>query len=221
MNRLGFKEYYLQGGDWGSRIITNMAQMLPQWVAKGICAEKLPPVLTLPSGSMVLVLPSVCPASHPLLLCFLQGHPHPCAFSYIHMLCIDIGTVLTLPKFQCCLASLSLAVEVNSAAFWFETSRRQITILNQERDKFKNSGEKRKEGAQPFSSWTLPRSTGLSYLKCRVETDRKRNAILSVEDGITAHCVAFNGKRAPQPRLGQRTDKVGKLLKQLDCRLSS
>lgn len=30
MNRLGFKEYYLQGGDWGSRITTNMAQMLPQ-----------------------------------------------------------------------------------------------------------------------------------------------------------------------------------------------
>ncbi|NXS94197.1 HYEP hydrolase, partial [Jacana jacana] len=30
MNRLGFKQYYLQGGDWGSRITTNMAQMLPQ-----------------------------------------------------------------------------------------------------------------------------------------------------------------------------------------------
>lgn len=30
MNRLGFKEYYLQGGDWGSRITTNMAQMLPK-----------------------------------------------------------------------------------------------------------------------------------------------------------------------------------------------
>ncbi|XP_052661224.1 LOW QUALITY PROTEIN: epoxide hydrolase 1-like [Harpia harpyja] len=35
MNRLGFKEYYLQGGDWGSRITTNMAQMLPQSV-KGL-----------------------------------------------------------------------------------------------------------------------------------------------------------------------------------------
>ncbi|XP_057271372.1 epoxide hydrolase 1-like [Pezoporus wallicus] len=35
MNRLGFKEYYLQGGDWGSRITTNMAQMLPQCV-KGL-----------------------------------------------------------------------------------------------------------------------------------------------------------------------------------------
>ncbi|NWU99308.1 HYEP hydrolase, partial [Upupa epops] len=32
MNRLGFKEYYLQGGDWGSRITTDMAQMLPQSV---------------------------------------------------------------------------------------------------------------------------------------------------------------------------------------------
>ncbi|XP_051469229.1 epoxide hydrolase 1-like isoform X2 [Apus apus] len=35
MNRLGFKKYYLQGGDWGSRITTNMAQMLPQSV-KGL-----------------------------------------------------------------------------------------------------------------------------------------------------------------------------------------
>ncbi|XP_009684985.2 epoxide hydrolase 1 isoform X1 [Struthio camelus] len=35
MNRLGFKEYYVQGGDWGSRITTNMAQMLPQSV-KGL-----------------------------------------------------------------------------------------------------------------------------------------------------------------------------------------
>ncbi|KFU84731.1 Epoxide hydrolase 1, partial [Chaetura pelagica] len=35
MNRLGFKKYYVQGGDWGSRITTNMAQMLPQSV-KGL-----------------------------------------------------------------------------------------------------------------------------------------------------------------------------------------
>ncbi|NXX42229.1 HYEP hydrolase, partial [Tricholaema leucomelas] len=35
MNRLGFKEYYVQGGDWGSRITTNMSQMLPQSV-KGL-----------------------------------------------------------------------------------------------------------------------------------------------------------------------------------------
>ncbi|XP_040433983.1 LOW QUALITY PROTEIN: epoxide hydrolase 1-like [Falco naumanni] len=32
MNRLGSKEYYLQGEDWGSLITTNMAQMLPQSV---------------------------------------------------------------------------------------------------------------------------------------------------------------------------------------------
>ncbi|XP_042738703.1 epoxide hydrolase 1-like [Lagopus leucura] len=35
MKRLGFKEYYVQGGDWGSRITTNMSQMLPQSV-KGL-----------------------------------------------------------------------------------------------------------------------------------------------------------------------------------------
>lgn len=82
-----------------------------------------------------MVLPSVCPASHPLLLCFLQGHPHSSAFGCIHMLCIDISTVLTLPKFQCCVA-LSLAVEAKSAAISFETSRRQIIILNQEGERF-------------------------------------------------------------------------------------
>ncbi|XP_066474661.1 epoxide hydrolase 1-like [Tiliqua scincoides] len=35
MQRLGFQEYYLQGGDWGSRITTVMAQMLPKSV-KGL-----------------------------------------------------------------------------------------------------------------------------------------------------------------------------------------
>ncbi|KAL0964819.1 hypothetical protein UPYG_G00329440 [Umbra pygmaea] len=32
MERLGFSEFYLQGGDWGSFITTNMAQMKPQCV---------------------------------------------------------------------------------------------------------------------------------------------------------------------------------------------
>ncbi|XP_061480791.1 epoxide hydrolase 1-like [Rhineura floridana] len=35
MQRLGFQEYYLQGGDWGSQITTIMAQMLPKSV-KGL-----------------------------------------------------------------------------------------------------------------------------------------------------------------------------------------
>lgn len=35
MQRLGFQEYYLQGGDWGSHITTIMAQMLPKSV-KGL-----------------------------------------------------------------------------------------------------------------------------------------------------------------------------------------
>lgn len=30
MERLGFTEFYLQGGDWGSLITTNMAQMKPE-----------------------------------------------------------------------------------------------------------------------------------------------------------------------------------------------
>ncbi|XP_020316276.2 epoxide hydrolase 1 [Oncorhynchus kisutch] len=35
MERLGFSDYYLQGGDWGSIITTNMAQMKPECV-KGL-----------------------------------------------------------------------------------------------------------------------------------------------------------------------------------------
>ncbi|KAJ7340924.1 hypothetical protein JRQ81_004211 [Phrynocephalus forsythii] len=35
MHRLGFQEYYVQGGDWGSNITTHMAQMLPKMV-KGL-----------------------------------------------------------------------------------------------------------------------------------------------------------------------------------------
>ncbi|XP_041644704.1 epoxide hydrolase 1-like [Cheilinus undulatus] len=35
MERLGFSEFYLQGGDWGSLITTNMAQMKPECV-KGL-----------------------------------------------------------------------------------------------------------------------------------------------------------------------------------------
>lgn len=35
MDRLGFSQFYLQGGDWGSLITTNMAQMKPQSV-KGL-----------------------------------------------------------------------------------------------------------------------------------------------------------------------------------------
>lgn len=30
MERLGFSEYYLQGGDWGAIITCNMAQMKPE-----------------------------------------------------------------------------------------------------------------------------------------------------------------------------------------------
>lgn len=30
MERLGFTEYYVQGGDWGSLITSNMAQMKPE-----------------------------------------------------------------------------------------------------------------------------------------------------------------------------------------------
>ncbi len=31
MERLGFTEFYVQGGDWGAFITNNMAQMKPEW----------------------------------------------------------------------------------------------------------------------------------------------------------------------------------------------
>lgn len=30
MKRLGFKKFYAQGGDWGSLVTTNMAQLEPR-----------------------------------------------------------------------------------------------------------------------------------------------------------------------------------------------
>ena len=30
MSRLGFQKFYIQGGDWGSLICTNMAQLVPK-----------------------------------------------------------------------------------------------------------------------------------------------------------------------------------------------
>jgi microsomal epoxide hydrolase len=30
MSRLGFQKFYIQGGDWGSLICTNIAQMVPK-----------------------------------------------------------------------------------------------------------------------------------------------------------------------------------------------
>lgn len=47
MLRLGFKEFYLQGGDWGSRITTLLSQMKPESV-KGLHLN----FLVLPSGGL-------------------------------------------------------------------------------------------------------------------------------------------------------------------------
>lgn len=45
MERLGFSEFYVQGGDWGSLITTNMSQMKPEWVLnklpKTACESKM------------------------------------------------------------------------------------------------------------------------------------------------------------------------------------
>ncbi|TRY81470.1 hypothetical protein DNTS_007231 [Danionella cerebrum] len=51
MKRLGFNQYYIQGGDWGSAITTNMAQLEPKAV-KGLHINFAPPPTT--SFSMVM-----------------------------------------------------------------------------------------------------------------------------------------------------------------------
>lgn len=38
MLRLGFQEFYLQGGDWGALICTNMAQLVPRGGSCQVCA---------------------------------------------------------------------------------------------------------------------------------------------------------------------------------------
>lgn len=151
--------------------------------------------------------------------CFVSSRDIPTPVHSVVFICF----ALVLAQFSCSL---------NFSAVWLlihwlwkyslpHFDSRQIMILNQEGEKLEKSRERRKEGAQPFSSWAVPWSTGVSNLKCRVKTDWKRNTIPSLEDGITAHCLVFNEKWASQPCLGQRRDKGGKLLKQSDCRLSS
>ncbi|XP_067834683.1 epoxide hydrolase 1, partial [Heptranchias perlo] len=62
MQRLGFDHFYLQGGDWGGLIATNMAQMKPENV-KGIHLNFFPvsrmPMRMLPSLLLGQYLPSL------------------------------------------------------------------------------------------------------------------------------------------------------------------
>ncbi|XP_017568743.1 epoxide hydrolase 1-like isoform X1 [Pygocentrus nattereri] len=67
MERLGYSEFYLQGGDWGSIIATNMAQMKPDCV-KGLHLNMFPV-----SNANLVVLLSLLLGSHfPSLVGFSQ-----------------------------------------------------------------------------------------------------------------------------------------------------
>uniref|UniRef100_A0A673SUS2 Epoxide hydrolase n=1 Tax=Suricata suricatta TaxID=37032 RepID=A0A673SUS2_SURSU len=57
MLRLGFQEFYIQGGDWGALICTNMAQMVPSHV-KGL---HLNMAFILNGGILTLFLVRCCP----------------------------------------------------------------------------------------------------------------------------------------------------------------
>ncbi|XP_076018432.1 epoxide hydrolase 1 [Genypterus blacodes] len=54
MERLGFSQFYLQGGDWGSLITTNMAQMKPQCV-NGLHLNMISPKLGLKGLLSVMI----------------------------------------------------------------------------------------------------------------------------------------------------------------------
>ncbi|KAG8443831.1 hypothetical protein GDO86_009134 [Hymenochirus boettgeri] len=54
MQRLGFKEFYAQGGDWGSRICTNLAQIAPTQV-KGLHVNMVPALQIRPSVVLSLM----------------------------------------------------------------------------------------------------------------------------------------------------------------------
>ncbi|KAI4879213.1 hypothetical protein NFI96_023181 [Prochilodus magdalenae] len=67
MERLGYSEFYLQGGDWGSIIATNMAQMKPDCV-KGLHLNMFP----VTSGNLVMLLSLLLGSHFPTLVGFSQ-----------------------------------------------------------------------------------------------------------------------------------------------------
>lgn len=145
------------------------------------CLQFLPCLLAPWSWSCLLFALPLNP------LCFdssgdISNPGHSVVFMCFALILLRFSRFLNFSAVLISLAVISL--EVNSTAFPFETSRRHIMILYQEGDKLKITREKRKEGAQPSSSCAVPQSIGLSCLRCRVETDWKRNTIPSLEDGI-------------------------------------
>ncbi|KAI1886361.1 hypothetical protein AGOR_G00213230 [Albula goreensis] len=67
MERLGYSEFYLQGGDWGSLITTNMAQMKPECV-KGLHVN----MFNVTRGGLSMLLSLVIGAYLPFLVGFTR-----------------------------------------------------------------------------------------------------------------------------------------------------
>lgn len=67
MKRLGFTQYYVQGGDWGSMITTNMAQLEPNAV-KGLHINFAPPA----QGSVLMGLSLIFGRRFPKLFGFTE-----------------------------------------------------------------------------------------------------------------------------------------------------
>ncbi|XP_056336668.1 epoxide hydrolase 1 [Danio aesculapii] len=67
MKRLGFTQYYVQGGDWGSMITTNMAQLEPNAV-KGLHINFAPPA----QGSLLMGLSLIFGRRFPKLFGFTE-----------------------------------------------------------------------------------------------------------------------------------------------------
>ncbi|XP_027010160.1 epoxide hydrolase 1 [Tachysurus fulvidraco] len=67
MKRLGFRQFYVQGGDWGWIITTNMAQLEPK-IVKGLHVNFAPPEKT----------------SLTMILSMLLGHYFPRLFGFTH-----------------------------------------------------------------------------------------------------------------------------------------
>ncbi|KAG9334888.1 hypothetical protein JZ751_006368 [Albula glossodonta] len=67
MERLGYSEFYLQGGDWGSLITTNMAQMKPECV-KGLHVN----MFNVTRGGLSMLLSLIIGAYLPFLVGFTR-----------------------------------------------------------------------------------------------------------------------------------------------------
>ncbi|VDM83324.1 unnamed protein product, partial [Strongylus vulgaris] len=87
MERLGFKKYYLQGGDWGSMVTINMAKLYPE-KALGIHLNMMP---LLPGASIKGTIFDILGSFWPRLIFSSAEHQNHNMFGKIFVMMVESG----------------------------------------------------------------------------------------------------------------------------------